>query len=83
MIKVCYFFLKEFRVILLWIYFKGIWNPGLGRYNKFNEEIIVPVIENTCFESELEGSLRVAMHKYPNTRYLIFLAFLIAKRPIK
>jgi len=46
---------------------KGIWNPGLGRYNNYNEEIVVPIIDNTCWESELEGSLHEAILKYPNT----------------
>lgn len=46
---------------------QGIYDPGLGRYNNFNEEIVVPIIENTCWESELEGSLHEAMLKYPNT----------------
>ena len=46
---------------------KGIWNPGLGRYNNYNEEIVVPIIENTCWESELEDSLHEAILKYPNT----------------
>jgi methylthioribulose-1-phosphate dehydratase len=44
-----------------------VWNAELGRYYNFDEEIIVPIIENTCFESELEGSLHAAMLKYPST----------------
>nr|SVE74432.1 EOG090X0D1G [Daphnia barbata] len=61
---------KEFRISQQEM-IKGIWNPGLGRYNKYSEEIIVPIIENTCWESELEGSLRVAMQKYPNTSAIL------------
>jgi len=57
---------KEFRMSHQEM-IKGVWNPGLGRYNNFDEEIAVPIIENTCWESELEGSLREAIIKYPNT----------------
>nr|CAG4642021.1 EOG090X0D1G [Eurycercus lamellatus] len=57
---------KEFRLSQQEM-IKGIWNPALGRYNNYNEEIVVPIIENTCWESELEGSLHQAMLKYPNT----------------
>jgi len=57
---------KEFRMSHQEM-IKGIWNPGLGRYNNYNEEIVVPIIENTCWESELEDSLHEAILKYPNT----------------
>lgn len=61
---------KEFRMSNQEM-IKGIYNPGLGRYNNYNEEIVVPIIENTCWESELEGSLQQAMHKYPNTSAIL------------
>nr|SVE70673.1 EOG090X0D1G [Daphnia similis]SVE71933.1 EOG090X0D1G [Daphnia similis] len=61
---------KEFKISQQEM-IKGIWNPGLGRYNKYKEEIVVPIIENTCWESELEDSLRAAMHKYPNTSAIL------------
>ncbi|KAK4014692.1 probable methylthioribulose-1-phosphate dehydratase [Daphnia magna] len=61
---------KEFKISQQEM-IKGIWNPGLGRYNKYKEEIVVPIIENTCWESELEDSLRTAMHKYPNTSAIL------------
>nr|CAG4650463.1 EOG090X0D1G [Sida crystallina] len=46
---------------------KGIWNPNLQQYYNYNEEIVVPIIENTCWESELEGSLHQAIIDYPGT----------------
>nr|CAG4646553.1 EOG090X0D1G [Macrothrix elegans] len=58
---------KEFRIVEQEM-IKGIWNPALGRFNSFNEEIVVPIIENTCLEADLEESLHTAMLKYPGTR---------------
>nr|CAG4643484.1 EOG090X0D1G [Ilyocryptus agilis] len=56
---------KEFRISHQEM-IKGIWNPGLGRYNYYEEELVVPIIENTRWESELESSLQNAIQKYPN-----------------
>nr|CAG4648224.1 EOG090X0D1G [Moina brachiata]SVE93251.1 EOG090X0D1G [Moina brachiata] len=46
---------------------KGIWNAKLGRNYNYDEELVVPVIENTCWESDLESYLREAIEKYPET----------------
>ena len=57
----------QFDKIIYTEIIQGVWNAQLGRYYNFDEEIVVPIIENTCFESELEGSLHDAMLKYPST----------------
>lgn len=46
---------------------KGIWNAKLKRNHFFNEELIVPIIENTCWEEDLTESLLEALNKYPHT----------------
>lgn len=48
---------------------QGIYNGKLGRNYNYDEELVVPIIENTCWESDLESYLRDAMMKYPETRY--------------
>nr|CAG4641183.1 EOG090X0D1G [Eulimnadia texana] len=55
---------KEFRISHQEM-IKGMWNYKLGRYYQYNEELVIPIIENTCWESELEDSLRQAVRSYP------------------
>ena len=46
---------------------KGIWNDKLKRNHLYTEELIVPIIENTCWEEDLKDSLAEAIEKYPHT----------------
>lgn len=46
---------------------KGTWNATLGRYNRYDEELIVPIIENTPFERDLKTSLENALVEFPAT----------------
>nr|CAG4652148.1 EOG090X0D1G [Triops cancriformis] len=46
---------------------KGIWNPKLQRYLRYDEELVVPIIENTCWERDLETNLAKALEEYPET----------------
>ncbi|XP_063703524.1 probable methylthioribulose-1-phosphate dehydratase isoform X2 [Culicoides brevitarsis] len=57
---------KEFRCTHLEM-IKGIYDYELGRNLRYDEELVVPIIENTCFESDLEESLNKAMNDYPGT----------------
>lgn len=34
---------------------------------RYDEELVVPIIENTPFEQDLEASLAKAVHDYPGT----------------
>lgn len=57
---------KEFRITHLEM-IKGIRNQKLGRALRYDEELVVPIIENTPFEEDLTDSLADAIHKYPET----------------
>ncbi|GAB6030697.1 hypothetical protein CHUAL_007550 [Chamberlinius hualienensis] len=55
---------KEFRITHQEM-IKGIYNPVKQRYNRYDETLIVPIIENTCEEKDLTESLSKAMDDYP------------------
>lgn len=57
---------KEFCVTHLEM-IKGIKNNSIGRNYKYDEKLIVPIIENTCWEKDLEEELRTAINEYPET----------------
>ncbi|XP_017481964.1 PREDICTED: probable methylthioribulose-1-phosphate dehydratase [Rhagoletis zephyria] len=44
---------------------KGIYDENLKRYLRYDEELVVPIIENTPFERDLADSMYAAMLKYP------------------
>ncbi|XP_037296292.1 probable methylthioribulose-1-phosphate dehydratase isoform X1 [Manduca sexta] len=46
---------------------KGIKDASLGRYLRYDEKLVVPIIENTPFEKDLASSLDEALRKYPGT----------------
>lgn len=46
---------------------KGIYDHQLERYLRYDEELIVPIIENTPFEKDLEESMWKAMQQYPGS----------------
>ncbi|KAM3957076.1 putative methylthioribulose-1-phosphate dehydratase [Aphomia sociella] len=46
---------------------KGIKDAKLDRYLRYDEKLVVPIIENTPFERDLAGSLAEALQKYPGT----------------
>lgn len=48
-------------------YFKGIFDHELNRYLRYDEELVVPIIENTPLEKDLEESLHKAIKEYPGT----------------
>ncbi|KAF7270690.1 hypothetical protein GWI33_016358 [Rhynchophorus ferrugineus] len=57
---------KEFRCTHLEM-IKGIKNQKLGRNFRYDEELIVPIIENTPFEEDLTDRLEEAIKNYPHT----------------
>ncbi|CAB3377931.1 Hypothetical predicted protein [Cloeon dipterum] len=57
---------NEFRCTHLEM-IKGIYDAKLGRNLNYNETLVVPIVENTPFEADLETSLTAAMEKYPGT----------------
>lgn len=46
---------------------KGIKNQKLGRYYRYDEQLIVPIIENTPFEEDLKDRLAETIQKYPES----------------
>nr|CAG4635711.1 EOG090X0D1G [Artemia franciscana] len=57
---------NEFRITHMEM-IKGIKNAKLGRNYRYDEELIVPIIENTCQEEDLTESLAKAIEQYPQT----------------
>uniref|UniRef100_A0A1A9W2E9 Probable methylthioribulose-1-phosphate dehydratase n=1 Tax=Glossina brevipalpis TaxID=37001 RepID=A0A1A9W2E9_9MUSC len=55
---------EEFRCTHLEM-IKGIYDEDLKRYLRYDETLIVPIIENTPFEKDLSDSMYEAMMKYP------------------
>ncbi|XP_065157188.1 probable methylthioribulose-1-phosphate dehydratase [Atheta coriaria] len=50
---------------------KGIRNCKLGRNYNYDEELIVPIIENTPFEQDLKDSLAACIQAYPETNAVL------------
>lgn len=57
---------KEFKVTHLEM-IKGIKNQKLNRYYNYNEELVVPIIENTPFEADLKDRMAEVIKEYPET----------------
>lgn len=57
---------KEFRITHLEM-IKGIRNQKLGRAYRYDEELVVPIIENTPFEEDLTEQLDRTIIDYPET----------------
>ena len=56
----------EFRATHLEM-IKGIWSDSLGRCLRYDEQLVVPIIENTPLEEELADSMEEAMRRYPGS----------------
>ncbi|KAI8053786.1 putative methylthioribulose-1-phosphate dehydratase [Syncephalis plumigaleata] len=46
---------------------KGIRKPSEKRALRFDEQLVVPIVENTCFEEDLQERMALAMEQYPDT----------------
>jgi methylthioribulose-1-phosphate dehydratase len=46
---------------------KGIFDHELNRNLRYDEELVVPIIENTNHERDLEENLTKAVREYPGT----------------
>lgn len=57
---------KEFKVTHMEM-IKGIKNNKTGKNLRYDDELIIPIIDNTPFECELTESLEKAMVDYPET----------------
>lgn len=61
---------KEFRCTHLEM-IKGIYDYELNRNLMYDEELVVPIIENTLFEKDLEESMANALRDYPGTSAIL------------
>ncbi|XP_035918914.1 probable methylthioribulose-1-phosphate dehydratase isoform X1 [Anopheles stephensi] len=61
---------KEFRCTHLEM-IKGIYDYELNRNLMYDEELVVPIIENTLFEKDLEESMANALREYPGTSAIL------------
>ncbi|GLG96227.1 Probable methylthioribulose-1-phosphate dehydratase [Gryllus bimaculatus] len=57
---------KEFRCTHLEM-IKGIKNQKLGRNYNYDEELVVPIIENTPWEADLKDRMAQVIEEYPQT----------------
>lgn len=47
--------------------FKGIYNEKKKRYYENDEEVVIPIIENSKYASDLVDMFKMALTKYPST----------------
>ncbi|EZA49777.1 hypothetical protein DMN91_003124 [Ooceraea biroi] len=50
---------------------KGIWNNEKNRSYRYDEDLVIPIIENTPFEEDLTDSLQQALLQYPATQAVL------------
>lgn len=50
---------------------QGIYDYELNRNLMYDEELVVPIIENTLFEKDLEESMAQALRDYPGTSAIL------------
>lgn len=60
----------EFRVTHLEM-IKGIRNASKNQQMRYDEELVVPIIENTPFEHDLSDSMAQAIELYPDTNAVL------------
>ncbi|OQR71102.1 methylthioribulose-1-phosphate dehydratase-like [Tropilaelaps mercedesae] len=57
---------KEFVVTHLEM-IKGLCKDGTTARYRYDDRLVIPIIENTCFEKDLEESMAKAMREYPQS----------------
>ncbi|KAH0946605.1 hypothetical protein HN011_012094 [Eciton burchellii] len=50
---------------------KGIWNHEKNRSYRYDEKLVIPIIENTPFEEDLKDDLQQALLEYPATQAVL------------
>ncbi|KAH9600383.1 Class II aldolase/adducin N-terminal [Trypanosoma melophagium] len=61
---------KEFRISHMEM-IKGIANPATKKAMGFTDTLVVPIIENTNFGSDLTASMAACMKEYPETNAVL------------
>lgn len=62
---------NENKVLIFLISMQGIYDHELERNLRFDEELVVPIIENTPLEKDLEDRMAKAMEEYPGTSAIL------------
>ncbi|XP_038050267.1 methylthioribulose-1-phosphate dehydratase-like isoform X2 [Patiria miniata] len=57
---------KEFRITHIEMV-KGIRKDTTGGNIRYDEEVVIPIVENTPFEADLKDPMAAAMEEYPDT----------------
>jgi len=57
---------KEFKITYQEM-IKGIKNQITGKNYRYDDNLVVPIIENTCFEADLKDDMADTMKHYPST----------------
>ena len=60
----------EFRISHIEM-IKGVKKGTTGKSYRYDEELVIPIIENTPFEADLETSMAAAMKAYPDSNAVI------------
>lgn len=68
---ISFFFLYFLNRHFFLLQFQGIYDHKLGRYLRYDEELIVPIIENTPFEKDLEDRMNATMQEYPGSTAIL------------
>jgi ribulose-5-phosphate 4-epimerase/fuculose-1-phosphate aldolase len=50
---------------------QGIYNEEKGRFYDNDEEVIIPIIENSKYERDLVDTFQLALMKYPSTSAVV------------
>jgi len=57
---------KDFRITHQEM-IKGIVDQTSGKHLRYDQELVVPIIQNTCYEADLKDEMAEAMRKHPST----------------
>lgn len=70
-IKICTQHNHSEFFFIVFTFQQGIYDHTLKRYLRYDEELIVPIIENTPFEKDLEERMNETMQKYPGSTAIL------------
>lgn len=73
MVKVSCYQIITYKNCIIFLHFslKGIFNEETGKFFNNDEELIVPIIENSKYEKDLVLTFKAALQKYPATSAIL------------
>jgi methylthioribulose-1-phosphate dehydratase len=63
--------MKSSKISQSIISLQGIYDSELERNLRYDEELVVPIIENTPFEADLEERMNQTLEEYPGTSAIL------------